>query len=111
MGYEGEAWLGIDLGTQGVRVLLAAADGTVLGAGSAPLEGRRDGVRHEQDPGEWWAAVCTASRVALKDPPARIGGLAVCGTSGTVLLTDAAGRPVSPALMYDDGRAWAEGER
>ncbi|MEV6948518.1 FGGY-family carbohydrate kinase [Streptomyces sp. NPDC051172] len=111
MGYEGEAWLGIDLGTQSVRVLLVAADGAVLGAGSAPLAGSRDGVRHEQDPGEWWTAVCTAARVALRERPARIGGLAVCGTSGTVLLTDAAGRPVSPALMYDDGRAWAEAER
>ncbi|MGW1746460.1 FGGY-family carbohydrate kinase [Streptomyces sp. NPDC002092] len=111
MGYEGEAWLGIDLGTQSVRVLLVAADGTVLGAGSAPLAGVRDGVRHEQDPGEWWTAVCTAARAALRERPARIGGLAVCGTSGTVLLTDAAGRPVSPALMYDDGRAWAEAER
>ena len=115
MGHEGESWLGIDLGTQSVRVLLVAADGTVLGAGSAPLAGMRDGVRHEQDPGEWWAAVCAACRGAFKDledgPPARVGGLAVCGTSGTVLLTDAAGRPLSPALMYDDGRAWAEAER
>ncbi|MFC8344678.1 FGGY-family carbohydrate kinase [Streptomyces sp. NPDC057280] len=108
---ERETWLGIDLGTQSVRALLVTADGTVLGSGSAPLRGRRDGVRHEQDPGEWWTAVCRASRAALRERPARVGGLAVCGTSGTVLLTDAAGRPVSPALMYDDGRAWAEGER
>jgi sugar (pentulose or hexulose) kinase len=35
----------------------------------------------------------------------------VCGTSGTVLLTDGSGRPVSPALMYDDGRATAEATR
>lgn len=41
----------------------------------------------------------------------RVGGLAVCGTSGTVLLTDGAGRPMSPALMYDDGRATAQGAR
>ena len=38
MGHERDAWLGIDLGTQSVRVLLVTADGTVLGAGSAPLE-------------------------------------------------------------------------
>lgn len=109
-----EAWLGIDLGTQSVRALLVAADGTVLGSGAAPLTGRRDGPRHEQDPGEWWTAVCTASRAALAKRSARsapIGGLAVCGTSGTVLLTDADGRPLTPALMYDDGRAWAEAER
>jgi len=92
------AWLGIDLGTQSVRALAVTADGTVLGRGSAPLGGRREGVRHEQDPGGWWAAVCTASRSALITlTGVRIGGLAVCGTSGTVLLTDGEGRPVSPA--------------
>ncbi|MFD0007233.1 FGGY-family carbohydrate kinase [Streptomyces sp. NPDC127178] len=109
---QDDAWLGIDLGTQSVRVLLVTGDGTVLGSGSAPLGGRRDGVRHEQDPGEWWDAVCTASRAALGSPRGvRIGGLAVCGTSGTVLLTDGAGRPTSPALMYDDGRATVQGAR
>lgn len=110
---EDAGWLGIDLGTQSVRVLLVTADGQVLGSGSAPLTGRRDGVRHEQDPLRWWAALCTASRAALGSAPPRlrIGGLAVCGTSGTVLLTDGSGRPVSPALMYDDGRAKAEAAR
>ncbi|MFG1672149.1 FGGY-family carbohydrate kinase [Streptomyces sp. Y7] len=109
---EHEAWLGIDLGTQSVRVLLVTGDGTVLGSGSAPLAGWRDGVRHEQDPGQWWEGVCTASRTALGSRKGtRIGGLAVCGTSGTVLLTDGAGRPMSPALMYDDGRATAHAAR
>ncbi|PPS74567.1 MULTISPECIES: FGGY-family carbohydrate kinase [Streptomyces] len=110
---EGAGWLGIDLGTQSVRVLLVTADGTVLGSGSAPLTGRREGVRHEQDPLRWWAALCTASRAALGSAPPDlpVGGLAVCGTSGTVLLTDGSGRPVSPALMYDDGRAKAEASR
>lgn len=102
-------WLGIDLGTQSVRALAVTAGGTVRGRGSAPLGGRREGVRHEQDPGEWWAALCTASRSALATlTGVRLGGLAVCGTSGTVLLTDREGRPTSPALMYDDGRAAAE---
>ncbi|MFI5678074.1 FGGY-family carbohydrate kinase [Streptomyces cellulosae] len=103
------AWLGIDLGTQSVRALAVTGDGTVLGSGTAPLAGRRDGGRHEQDPGQWWRAVCEASRAAMTAVPGvRIAGLAVCGTSGTVLLTDTSGRPTSPALMYDDTRATAE---
>ncbi|MER6343034.1 FGGY-family carbohydrate kinase [Streptomyces sp. NPDC001595] len=109
-----QGWLGIDLGTQSVRALVVTADGTVLGSGAVPVGGRRDGVRHEQDPRTWWTAVCGAARQALRAPAAsgaRLGGLAVCGTSGTVLLTDGAGRPVSPALMYDDGRAAAEAAR
>nr|WSY54923.1 FGGY-family carbohydrate kinase [Streptomyces sp. NBC_00886] len=111
---EAEAWLGIDLGTQSVRALLVTADGTVLGSGTTPLTGRRDGVRHEQDPEAWWEAVCTASSAALtahRPSPVRLGGLAVCGTSGTVLLTDAEGRPLTPGLMYDDGRAVEEAAR
>lgn len=111
MGSGTEAWLGIDLGTQGVRALLATADGAVVGSGSAPLRhGRREGARHEQDPAEWWEAVCAAARQALS-AGCRVGGLAVCGTSGTVLLTDPGGQPCGPALMYDDGRAGAEAAR
>ncbi|MFF7789265.1 FGGY family carbohydrate kinase [Streptomyces sp. NPDC007991] len=112
MADEDAGWLGVDLGTQSVRVLLVTAGGRVLGSGSAPLTGRRDGARHEQDPEQWWSALCTASRAALGSAPGvPVGGLAVCGTSGTVLLTDGSGRPVSPALMYDDGRAAAEAAR
>ncbi|MFD5894099.1 FGGY-family carbohydrate kinase [Streptomyces sp. NPDC060366] len=104
--------MGIDLGTQSVRAVLVGDDGTVLGSGAAPLGGRRDGVRHEQSPDDWWEAARTAIGEALKSapdggsPPVR--ALAVCGTSGTVLLTDRAGRPLTPGLMYDDGRATAE---
>lgn len=37
--------------------------------------------------------------------------LAVCATSGTVLLGDREGRPLTPGVMYDDGRAVAEAAR
>ncbi|MXM61931.1 carbohydrate kinase [Streptomyces sp. HUCO-GS316] len=106
------AWLGIDLGTQSVRALLVGGDGAVLGSGAVPLAGHRDAMRHEQDPGAWWEAVRVASRAALAGrPPVPIGGLAVCGTSGTVLLTDGFACPLTPALMYDDGRASAHTAR
>ncbi|MFD3919066.1 FGGY-family carbohydrate kinase [Streptomyces sp. NPDC058595] len=100
--------MGIDLGTQSVRAVLVGDDGAVLGGGAAPLGGRRDGVRHEQSPDDWWEAVRTAVGGALASGPGPVRALAVCGTSGTVLLTDGAGRPLTPGLMYDDGRATAE---
>ncbi|WP_079148123.1 FGGY-family carbohydrate kinase [Streptomyces agglomeratus] len=107
--HDDAAWLGIDLGTQGARAVVVTTRGHVLGSGSAPLTGRRTGVRHEQDPGDWWVAVRTATRAALSGVPARrLRALAVCSTSGTVLLTDPYGHPLTPGLMYDDGRAAPE---
>src|SRR5262245_18222490 len=82
---DGDAWLGLDLGTQGVRALVADAGGQVLGRGTAPLTGHRSDKRHEQHAEDWWAGTCTAARAALGElPPGALAGVAVCGTSGTV---------------------------
>lgn len=106
-----EAWVGIDLGTQSVRTLVVDGRGTVLGAAGRKLTSRRDGNRHEQDPQDWWEAVAAATAEAVRDtrrtaPGVTFGGVAVDATSGTVLLVDRRdGTPLTPALMYDDGRA------
>ncbi|MFD9880967.1 FGGY-family carbohydrate kinase [Streptomyces alboflavus] len=100
-------WLGLDLGTQSARCVAVDSAGTVLAAASRPLTSRRDGVRHEQDPEEWWTALTAACReaTAALDDPARVRGLALDATSGTLLLADGRGVPLTPGLMYDDGRA------
>ncbi|TMR07467.1 carbohydrate kinase [Actinomadura soli] len=99
-------WVGVDLGTQGARALVVTASGDVVGSGARKLTGRRDGHRHEQDPEHWWTAASASCRQALVDVPAEaVRAVAVDGTSGTVLLTDDRGHPLTPALMYDDTRA------
>jgi len=105
----GNAWFGIDVGTQSVRALAVSDTGRVLGQGSHPLVSRRDGPRHEQDPGDWWRAVVSACRAAVANLSASsIRALAVDGTSGTILLVDNRGHAITPALMYDDTRAGEE---
>ncbi len=104
--------VGLDVGTGSVRALAVAAGGTVVGRGAHPLSSRRAAGRHEQDPANWWEAVGAACRAALDGVAAeRIAGVATCATSGTILLVDAAGRPRSAALMYDDARAAAQAGR
>lgn len=106
------AWAGIDIGTQGVRVTVVDASGVPLARGSAPLSSRRGpGRRHEQDPEDWWAATVAACRQATQGLEHTITALAVCSTSGTILLADREVRPVSPGLMYDDDRAAAYVDR
>lgn len=112
-GPDGGLTVGIDLGTQSVRVVLVEEDGTEAFSGSAPLKSERsDGPRHEQDPESWWGAVGDAARGATKDLGGRrVEGLAVCSTSGTILLADRDGTPLTPAIMYNDGRAAKQAER
>ena len=104
-------WVGVDLGTQSVRTVAVGSTGTVLSAAARPLTSSRDGNRHEQDPHEWWAQVGRRPREMVRGLPdgaaASIAGVAVDGTSGTVLLTDPDGTPRTPGLMYDDSRAGA----
>ncbi len=115
-GVEGSLTVGIDLGTQSARVVLMEEDGKVAASGNSPLTSARDeGVRHEQDPEAWWKAVGEAAREAkgelgdLRDR--EVSGLAICSTSGTVLLGDEDGGALTPALMYNDGRAEEEAGR
>ncbi|MDI3417598.1 FGGY-family carbohydrate kinase [Streptomyces luteolus] len=105
-------WLGLDLGTQSVRVLAVDADGRTVAAATRPLTSHRAGDRHEQDPAQWWTALAAACREALNGiPDGRVRALALCATSGTMLLADRAGQPLTPGLMYDDTRATAQAAR
>ena len=107
------AWLGLDLGTQSARAMVVSASGGILAVGSHKLTSRRDGSRHEQDAEEWWDAISAACRAAFAELPAgfTVHGVAVDGTSGTILLVDGSGRPLTPGLMYDDSRAVEETKR
>ena len=99
-------WVGIDLGTQSVRAVAIDDGGAELAIASAPLTSTRSGVRHEQDPAQWWWAVCDVLRqvTGRLDDPSRIRALAVSATSGTIVVVDDRGRPVTAGLMYDDAR-------
>src|SRR5690348_6629133 len=80
-------WVGIDLGTQSARALAVTGSGAVLGAGTRSLASHRDRGRHEQDPRQWWKAVgevCAEALQSVRGRPVR--GVAVDGTSGTVVL-------------------------
>lgn len=106
-----DCYLGIDLGTSGVRAVAIDPEGQLLeetAVALAPPERHAGGIS-EQDPELWWQGV-----VEVLDALSRRLGdwtpraLAVDGTSSTLLLSRRDGTPLSPGLMYDDSRARRE---
>lgn len=99
--------LGLDCGTSGVRAVAVDARGGVAAAVRRPwAPPERSGGRVRQDPMLWWSGVCQALEALLPQiDRERVRALAVAGTSGSWLLTDAHGEPLGPASMYDDSSA------
>ncbi len=94
----GDLALGIDVGTSGVRAALLDPDGTELAAAATPMTALGRDLRAPQI----WQATLARTLAALDAPlRARIGAVAVDGTSGTVLAIDGAGAPIGTALMYN----------
>jgi FGGY-family pentulose kinase len=104
--------VGIDLGTEGVRVGLFDESGQQVGTASEAIRTSIPGsARAEQDPDEWWIALGRATRAVLAGVDSSgIGGLCVSTTSSTVVACTRLGIPLRPAIMWMDTRAWREAE-
>jgi len=89
--------LGIDCGTSGLRGVV------VDRAGAAVAEAHRPFAPGTSDPAVWAAAMDAV--IATLAAGRAIRAVAVDGTSGTLLLADHAGRPLGPALLYNDTSA------
>ncbi|SEI66609.1 Sugar (pentulose or hexulose) kinase [Dyadobacter sp. SG02] len=107
-------FIGIDVGTQGVRVVLLDETGRTVGSSEQvfPLTSRS---REEQSPALWWESafaclqnllVSVREEIDLMD----IKAVSVTSTSGTVIPLDASNEPLHDALMYSDTRPAAEGK-
>jgi len=100
-------FVGIDVGTSGIRAIAIDDLQHVCAVVNTELEfPLQEGSAIEQDPQLWWSAICDVlTTLVSKVNPQNIKALCLDGTSGTVLLSNEKGEPLSPALMYNDARA------
>lgn len=101
------ALLGLDLGSSSLKVLLLDLDGRILGERTAgyPTRAPSPGWA-EQDPDDWWAAAGEATRGLLAAVPvAEVVGIGLSGQMHTLVLADAEGNAVRPAVTWMDSRA------
>lgn len=100
--------LAVDLGTGGPKVAVVTATGRIVAHATEPVALHLlEGGGAEQDPHEWWSAICAASHRALADAsvPAEdlIGVGCTAQWSGTVAV-GADGSPLMRAIIWMDSR-------
>lgn len=105
-------FLGIDIGTGGSRAVVINEQGAIVATASAdhaPFASPEIG-RAEQDPGDWWRAVCVAIRSILaKDVAAQdIAAIGLAGQMHGSVLLDEKDDVLRPALLWCDQRTGAQ---
>jgi len=107
------AWLmGIDLGAGSLKTMIVGSDGGVAGAASMDVKTHSPQPRwSEQDPHEWWLAICDTVPRALAEAGLSASDIvAVSFSAGahTPVLEDGAGRVLRPAILWSDQRSGEE---
>lgn len=106
-------YLGIDIGTSGVKALLIDEHGRALGEASAPAV---EPVRphpgwSEQNPADWWTATLAAVDKLKASRPSEVAAVRGIGLSGHMhgaTMLDRNDEVLRPCILWNDGRAAAE---
>ncbi|MGI6095140.1 MAG: xylulokinase [Lachnospiraceae bacterium] len=99
-------YIGIDLGTSAVKLLLMDAQGKIENIVSKeyPLYFPHPGWS-EQKPEDWWSAVMEGLKELTKDTDKdQIGGISFGGQMHGLVVLDAQDRVIRPAILWNDGR-------
>lgn len=105
-------YIGIDLGTSAVKLLLMSADGDIKNVVSKdyPLEFPRAGWS-QQAPQDWLSQTWAGIKELLQGFDAReIGGIGVGGQMHGLVVLDENDEVIRPAILWNDGRTGKEVE-
>src|SRR6478609_3653094 len=101
--------IGVDSSTQSTKAAVTDTEtGELLAVGRAPHVVTGEGGARETNPEVWWLALCDAVAAGLKESglsPSSVVGIAVAGQQHGLVTLDRAGRPLRPALLWNDTRS------
>jgi xylulokinase len=103
-------YIGIDLGTSAVKLLLMEAKGTIINSVSKeyPLYFPHPGWS-EQHPEDWWNAVCEGIIELTKEiDKSKVAGISFGGQMHGLVILDDEDKVIRPAILWNDGRSTEE---
>lgn len=105
-------FLGIDLGTSGLKVVIIDDKQTLMASTMVPLDVLRPApLISEQNPSNWWQALMGAMLTLKKSHANLLAQIAYIGLSGQMhgaTLLDKKGKILRNAILWNDGRAMTE---
>ncbi|MCF2001656.1 xylulokinase, partial [Escherichia coli] len=103
-------YIGIDLGTSGVKAILLNEQGDVVASQTEKLTvSRPHPLWSEQDPEQWWLATDRAVKALGRQHSLReVKALGIAGQMHGATLLDAQQKVLRPAILWNDGRCAEE---
>lgn len=105
-------YLGIDLGTSSVKIILMNEAQQIVASSTSPLNiSRPKPLWSEQNPHDWWTAVERAFQSLKHNHTNELKQLRAIGLSGQMhgaTLLDKQNQPLRPAILWNDGRSFNE---
>lgn len=103
-------YIGIDLGTSGVKAILLNEQGDVLASHTEKLTvSRPHPLWSEQDPEQWWSATDRAVKALGQQHSLReVKALGIAGQMHGATLLDEQQKVLRPAILWNDGRCGEE---
>ncbi len=104
--------MGLDISTTSAKALILDETGAVIAvAGNAQPISQPQPLWSEQDPADWWAGMAASIRQALAQAGLSGADIAAIGLTGQMhglVLLDAAGEVLRPAILWNDQRTSAQ---
>lgn len=105
-------YIGADLGTSGLKLLLVDTEGDILNSVTKSYEVSYPNPGwSEQNPEDWWKAFVGGVHELLAEFEAKnVTGLSVAGQMHGLVILDENDKVIRPAILWNDGRTWEETE-
>jgi sugar (pentulose or hexulose) kinase len=109
----GPFFVGLDLGTSGLKGVVLDASGELVTSARADYPTHRPVVgASEQDPNDWVRAIISVVGELSRDVPAVTwSGIGLSAMIPTLVVTDSQGNPLHPAVTWEDARAEEHGKQ
>jgi xylulokinase len=105
-------YLGLDIGTSGVKAILIDQRQRIIASATSPLKVSRPKPGwSEQAPEDWWKACTAAVKALAKQKPkavAAVEGIGLSGQQHGATLLDMGDKVLRPAILWNDARSFAE---